>query len=175
MAALADETFTHLEWEGQSAWADHLLEMQLYRTRGAAHELFTRIDRLLKDAPNTPVSRDLARVYMLVLAAGFQGKYRPFKLPRAIADYRRRLYEYIYRDDPMLLYAPDRPIIPEVASRTLEGQAVSRFSSAQRWAAILALVAVGYTVIAHVAWNRLSADLEDVTSRIVVDSAGENR
>lgn len=175
MAALADETFTHLEWEGQSAWQDHLLEQKLFRSRAAAHDLFKRLDRLLKDAPNTPISRDLARVYLMVLAAGFQGKYRPFGLMRPLAEYRQRLYEYIYRDDALLLYSPDRTLIPEIAKRTVVGQAVSRVSGAQRWAAILAFVMVSYAVIAHVTWNRVSADLKDVTGRIVADSTGSIR
>ena len=175
MAALADETFTMLEWEGQSAWQDHLLEQHLFRTRAAGYDLFKRIDRLLKDAPNTPVSRDLARVYLMVIAAGFHGKYRQFGLTRALTDYRQRLYEYIYRGDALLLYAPDRTLIPEITTRTVVGQAVSRVSSAQRWAAILAFVAVSYTVIAHVAWSRVSADLKDVTGRIVADSTGRSR
>lgn len=175
MAALADETFTLLEWEGQAAWQDHLLEQHLFRTRAAAYDLFKRIDRLLKDAPNTPVSRDLARVYLMVIAAGFHGKYRQFGLTRALTDYRQRLYEYIYRGDALLLYAPDRTLIPEITIRTVVGQAVSRVSSAQRWAAILAFVAVSYTVIAHVAWSRVSADLKDVTGRIVADSTGRSR
>ena len=175
MAALADETFTLLEWEGQTAWQEHLLEQHLFRTRAAAFDLFKRIDRLLKDAPNTAISRDLARVYLMVLAAGFHGKYRQFGLTRALTEYRQRLYEYIYRDDALLLYAPDRTLIPEIAPRTIAGQAVPRVSSAQRWAAILAFVAVSYVVIAHVAWNRVSADLKDVTGRIVADSTGRSR
>lgn len=175
MAALADETFTLLEWEGQAAWQEQLLEQHLFRTRAAAHDLFKRIDRLLKDAPNTAVSRDLARVYLMVLAAGFHGKYRQFGLTRALTEYRQRLYEYIYRDDALLLFAPDRTLIPEITTRTVVGQAVSRVSSAQRWAAILAFVAVSYIVIAHVAWSRLSADLKDVTGRIVTDSTGRSR
>lgn len=171
MAALADELFTHFDWDGRTAWPSYLIEPRLFRTHGSQYELFRRIDKLLKDAPNTPVSRDLARVYLLVIAAGFQGKYRPFGLTRALAEYRQRLYEYIYRDDALMLYAPERTLMPDVAARTLAGHAVSRLSGAQRWAAILVFLMVGYTVVAHLAWSRVSSDLADVTSRIIVDSA----
>jgi len=171
MAALADEVFSQTEWDGKAAWAEQGIEWQLYRTHGAEFEVFKRIDRLLKDAPNTPVSRDLARVYLLVLAAGFQGKYRQFGLTRALAEYRQRLYEYTHRGDALMLYAPDRQLFPSAAARTLEGHAMSRFTAAQRWAAILATVVVGYIVISHLAWNRVASDLSDVTGRIVTDSA----
>lgn len=166
MACMADELFTHMEWDGQSAWKNHLLEVKLFRSHAADVELFKRIDKLLKESPNSHVARDLARVYLMVLAAGFQGKYRPFGLPRALAQYRQRLYEYIHQDDSLMLFAPDRKIFPEAAARTLEGHAVGRFSSLQRWAAILVFMVLGYTVLAHYAWNRVSADLKDVTERI---------
>jgi type IV/VI secretion system ImpK/VasF family protein len=166
MAALADETFTYLEWEGKASWPKFSLERKIYQTNAADVEVFKRIDKLLKESPDSVVARDLARVYLLVLAAGFQGKWRPFGLMRPLAEYRRRLYEYIHTADPLMLYAPERKVFPEAASRTLEGHAVSRFTAMQRWAAILIFLIVSYTVVAHVAWSRVSADLKDVTSRI---------
>ena len=166
MAALADEIFEYMEWEGQPSWPKVSLERKIYQTNAADVELFRRIDKLLKESPDSVVARDLARVYLLVLAAGFQGKWRPFGLMRPVAEYRRRLYEYIHNDDALMLYAAERKIFPDAASRTLEGAAVSRFSAAQRWAAILLFLVISYTVIAHIAWNRVSADLKDVTARI---------
>lgn len=166
MAALADEVFTYSEWEGQSVWPKYRLEQRIYRTHAAEVDVFARIDTLLKDAPETAVARDLARVYLLVLAAGFLGKWRPFGLTRAVAEYRRRLYEYIHEGDALMLYASDRRVFPDAVSRTLEGHAVARFSAAQRWAAILAVLATTYFVVAHVAWSNSSSDLRDVTARI---------
>ena len=75
-------------------------------------------------------------------------------------------FEFIHAEDPLMLYAPERRIFPETAERTVVGQAVARFSGAQRWAAILFFLVTAYTLIAHVAWNRGSADLKDVTARI---------
>ena len=166
MAALADEIFTYNEWEGQVAWPKFSLERKLHRSHDAEVEVFRRIDRLLKETPDSVIARDLARVYLLVLAAGFQGKWRPFKLTRPLAEYRRRLYEYIYGADPLMLYAPERRVCPDAATRTLEGHAVSRFTALQRWAAIVVFLVVSYTIVAHVAWSRASADLQDVTARI---------
>jgi type VI protein secretion system component VasF len=129
-------------------------------------DVFKRMDRLLKESPDSVIARDLARVYLLVIAAGFRGKYRPFGLTRALAEYRRRLYEYVHDGDPLMLYSDQRVIFPHAGSHTLAGQALSRFSAAQRWTAILVILAVTYTVIAHLAWTRASADLQDVTARI---------
>lgn len=167
MAALADELLMNIDWEGRSAWHKHSLEQRLFRTRAAEVELFRRIDRLLKELPDSASARDLARVYLVVLAAGFQGKYRQFGLTRALAEYRQRLYEYIHNGaDALLLYDEDRRIFPDTAKSTLIGHAVGRFSAAQRWAAILVFIVASYSLIAHFAWKRVSADLESVTARI---------
>ena len=170
MAALADEIFTYSEWDGQSAWPKSSLEFKMYKSRSADVELFKRIDTLLKESPDSAIARDLARVYLLVLAAGFQGKWRPFSLTRPLSEYRRRLYEYIHGADPLLLYAPERKVFPDAEARTLEGAAVSRYSGMQRWAAILVILVVTYAAVAHVAWSRASADLKDVTTRIKANS-----
>jgi type IV/VI secretion system ImpK/VasF family protein len=163
MAALADELFSQ---EGDGPWPAHHLEGKLFKTHSSELELFKRIDRLLKEQPNSQVARDLGRVYLLVLAAGYRGKYRQFGLTRVLAEYRQRLYEYVHRDDALLLYATDRRIFPDANSHTLEGQAVSRFTAAQRWTAILIFIVVSYAVAAHLAWDRVSDDLDDVTGRI---------
>mgnify|MGYP001595205091 FL=1 len=114
----------------------------------------------------TTGTRDLARVYLLALASGFQGKYRPFGLHRPLAEYRRRLYEFVYGGDALLLFGDDRRIFPEAVSATVVGKAVSRFSLAQQWAAILIIMLISYALISNVAWNRVSADLKDIAGRV---------
>lgn len=167
MAALADDLLLNMEWEGKLGWPKHSLEHKLFKTRAAEVELFRRIDKLLKELPDSASARDLARVYLFVIAAGFKGKYRQFGLTRALAEYRQRLYEYIHHGaDALLLYDEGRKIFPDTAKSTLVGHAVGRFSAAQRWAAILVFLVASYTLVAHLAWTRVSADLEDVTARI---------
>lgn len=166
MACLADEMLTHMEWPGQAAWGAHHLELKLFKSAASDVEFFKRVDKLLKNGPQTVGTRDLARVYLLAIASGFRGKYRPFDLHRPLAEYRRRLYEFVYGGDALLLYSDDRRIFPEAVSVTVAGKGVKRFSMAQQWAAILILLLAGYTFIAHLAWTRVSADLKDIAGRV---------
>jgi len=166
MAVLADEMLTHLEWPGQPAWGAHRLELTVFKTAASDVEFFKRLDRLLKNGPQTAGTRDLARVYLLTIASGFKGKYRPFGLQRPLAEYRRRLYEFVYGGDALLLYADERRIFPEATSVTVAGRGVRKISMAQQWAAILVLLLVGYTVISHITWNRVSAELRDIAARV---------
>ncbi len=166
MAVLADEMLTHVEWPGRGAWGKHRLELTVFKTAASDLELFKRVDRLLKNGVQTVGTRDLARVYLLAIASGFKGKYRPFDLPRALAEYRRRLYEFVYNGDALLLYATERRIFPEATSATVAGKGVKRFSMAQQWAAILVILLAGYTVVSHLAWRKVSADLKDIAARV---------
>lgn len=166
MAVLGDEMLSNLEWPGQGAWGKHRLELTVFKTTASDLELFKRVDKLLKNGPRTVGTRDLARVYLLTIASGFKGKFRPFDLPRALAEYRRRLYEFVYGGDALLLYGEERRIFPEAESVTVKGKAVSRFSMAQQWAAVLVMLLVGYTVISQMTWSRVSADLKDMAGRV---------
>jgi type IV/VI secretion system ImpK/VasF family protein len=168
MAVLADELFTHMDWPGQFAWPQYLLEPRIFRTRAAEVEFFKRVDKLLKNEAEdpSPAAKDLARMYLLVLASGFKGKYRQPGLVRPLAEYRRRLYEFVSGQDPLLLYADERRIFPEATERTLESKAIKRFSGLQQWAAALILILLSYTLLANFAWKRVSADLTDVTARV---------
>ena len=72
----------------------------------------------------------------------------------------------MYSGDALMLYADERRIFPEAVSVTVAGKAVSRFSLAQRWAAVLVLLLASYAVVSVIAWNRVSADLQDMAGRV---------
>ena len=166
MVALADETFATIDWPGRSAWHKYMLEPRMYGTRGADIEFFKRIDKLLKESPDEKGARDLARLYLMVIASGYRGKFRVPKVRRPLAEYRRRLYEYSHQSDPLELYARDRKVFPQAVAHTLVSRSVGRFTPAQKWVAVALVLAVLYIGVSHYAWTTVSADLRDVMSRI---------
>jgi type IV/VI secretion system ImpK/VasF family protein len=166
MVALADETFATIDWPGRSAWHKYMLEPRMYGTRGADIEFFKRIDKLLKESPDEKGARDLARLYLMVIASGYRGKFRVPKVRRPLAEYRRRLYEYSHQTDPLELYARERKVFPQAVAHTLVSRSVGRFTPAQKWVAVVLVLAVLYIGVSHYAWTSVSADLRDVMSRI---------
>src|SRR5258706_1744696 len=92
MVALADETFSSIEWPGRPSWPKYKLEPKMYGTRAADTEFFRRVDKLLREPDPPQGARDLARVYLLVIASGFRGLFREPGLKRPLAEYRRRFY-----------------------------------------------------------------------------------
>lgn len=154
MAALADEIFLHLEWEGKSSWP--LLESRLFQSHVAGEEIFSRIDRLLQR--RDPFYLDLAAVYFTALALGFEGKYRGAdgQDPR---EYRRQLFRMIYRREPKLFTAT-APLFPQSYQHTLDKSEVKKLPAQWVWIWLVAAVVVGWVGVSEYTWaaatNRVS-------------------
>jgi type VI secretion system protein ImpK len=136
MAALADEIFLHLEWEGKTTWP--LLEARLFQTHVAGEEIFARVDRLLQR--RDPFYLDLAAVYFMSLSMGFQGKYRGLD-NRECLEYRRQLFRMIYRRDPKL-FTSTGPLFPQAYQHTLDKMEVKRLPAQWTWLWLIAMVFV---------------------------------
>jgi type IV/VI secretion system ImpK/VasF family protein len=154
MAALADEIFLHLEWEGKSSWP--LLESRLFQSHIAGEEVFNRIDRLLQR--RDPFYLDLAAVYFMALSLGFEGKYRGADDldPR---EYRRQLFRMIYRRDPKLFTAT-APLFPQTYQNTLDKSEVKKLPAQWVWVWLIAAVLVLWIGASEYSWasatNRVS-------------------
>jgi type VI secretion system protein ImpK len=170
MAALADETFLNTEWSGREAWLDSMLEQALFGTQVAGEEIFTRLDSLL--ATRTMAAVEVATIYFLVLALGFQGRFRG-QDPALIDRYRDRLYRFLYRQDYHL--AP-RFIVAQAYDHTVGDWRPTRLPYVQRWALALTISIVAYFVASHIVWRSLTSEIADTTVRILAyASDGEAR
>jgi type VI secretion system protein ImpK len=147
MAALADEDFLNLDWEGKSSWP--LLESRLFETHYAGEEVFERVERLLQR--KDPFYLDLAAVYFMALSLGFQGKYRGHD-DRERLEYRRQLFKQIYRRDPKLFAAP-APLFPQSYQNTLDKSEVTRLPAQWTWMWLVGLVIVLWIAGSQYTWS----------------------
>jgi type VI secretion system protein ImpK len=166
LAALADEVFIHLDWSGGDAWRFNLLEASLFGTHRAGEEVFRRIDDLLEHGDRSARHMELALVYQLMLALGYEGKHRgDADGPVLLADYRRRLFQFATgrRPDPaqVLELAPGSAV-----SGPLPG-IERRLPYLRRWVWTLATVTVLWLVVSQLLWNRLTGDLTALLNRIL--------
>ncbi|MCY1080020.1 DotU family type IV/VI secretion system protein [Archangium lansingense] len=111
MATFADEVLVHTPWYGQEAWRENLLEDALFGSHDAGDRFFTEVARLLSE--RDPAREELAAVYMMALALGFQGRYRGLGAEAALQDMQRQLFTLAFQ----------RPPEPDASSRRLVGQA----------------------------------------------------
>jgi type VI secretion system protein ImpK len=154
MAALADEIFLHMNWDGRANWP--LLESKLFQTHIAGEVIFQRLDRLLQR--RDPFYLDLAAVYFMTLSLGFQGKYRGSDPNNALGQYRRQLFAMIYRRNPQL-FTTNTPIFPQTYQNTLDRGPGRKLPNQNIWFVLLGAVFVLWIVVAHFAWTNVSSEV----------------
>lgn len=165
MAALADEIFLHLDWPGRLAWKENLLEAKLFGTHRAGEVLLERIESVLRG--RDPVYAELARVYLMVLALGFEGKLRGSEEgPALLAAYRRALYRFAFRRDPRVVRG-EEPVAPEAYTATVETGPGARLPYLRRWLIAAAAVVVLWIAGGHLVWRHLVSDFEPHLERIL--------
>jgi type VI secretion system protein ImpK len=111
LATFADEVLVHTPWYGQEPWRENLLEAALFGSHDAGERFFTEVARLLRE--RDPAREELAAVYMMALALGFQGQYRGLGAEGSLQDMQRQLYTLAFQ----------RPPEPDATARRLVGQA----------------------------------------------------
>lgn len=164
MAALADEVFLHLDWEGREVWSSNLLESQFFSSHSAGEVFFEKLDRLLESGGLDQT--ELAKVYLMALALGFQGKYRGAGDGGELHAYRRKVFSFISRRDPDILNE-SKSLFPDAYAHTLDAGRGRRLPDARRWMVALALAALIWIVVGHGLWVYLTADLDRTIQQIL--------
>jgi len=154
MAALADEVFLNLPWEGRKYWP--LLESRLFQSHSAGEVVFENIERLL--LRSDPVYLDVATVYFLALSLGFEGKFRGAQDRTALDLYRQRLFRLISRGQPQVLDGSNR-LFPQAYLYTLQEGSGRGLPNPRTWLAVLGSVFVLWLCLSHALWVHLTGDM----------------
>jgi type VI secretion system protein ImpK len=164
MAALADEIFLHLDWAGRDAWRQNLVEAKLFGTHRAGEELFERIDDLLRDSDSGRT--EIARVYLSVLALGFQGKFRGRSdAEQEIEVIRRRLYRFIFGRDPRVVRGREA-VAPQTYMGTIERPRVE-LPHLKPWIWAIVLVTLVWLTGQHLIWQHTVSQIAPLVDRIL--------
>jgi type VI secretion system protein ImpK len=163
MAALADETFLLLDWEGREFWLSHLIEAQVFRSHAAGDIFFRRIDALLRREDDA--AAELAAVYLFAIGLGFRGRYGGEGFSAALESYRLRLFAFIARRTPALARHAGN-LFPETYKNTIHTGIDRPIPSARKWRIALVAVFLAWLLIAQVLWWNLSHDLNSQLARL---------
>lgn len=153
-AALADEMMLRSDWAGRAHWRHVLVEATLFRTAHAGQQVFADIDQLLTQ--RDPACRPLARLYLYLLALGFQGRYRGGDQLDALADYRRALFQFAWQRAPGMRGA-DAVLSEQPYASTLSFDNRARLSRPSRGAATWVAVMLAMLALSQGLWLWQSA------------------
>ncbi|MDC0344792.1 DotU family type IV/VI secretion system protein [Alphaproteobacteria bacterium] len=163
MAALADEVFLGMKWDGRTYWEDHLLESQLFGSHTAGEVFFSRLERFLQERDS--VRSDVAYIYLMALGLGFRGKYHGVDDQGRLDSYKRQLYSFIYHQDPQLFEGGGK-LCPESyvhVSTTSEGRRLHDF---RPWFFAFGFVLLVLLFASYAMWYQSTAPLNKTLSQI---------
>lgn len=164
MAALADETFIHMDWEGRQSWKSNLLEVRLFGTHDAGERIFNKIDVLLK--ANDPGDAEMAAIYLQALSLGFRGKFRDTDDKGMIAFYHRELFKIIFQRHPDLTNEK-RLMLAEPYAHTLDHGEKRKIPYFRWWGAMAVLLILAFLATSHGVWQYLTGDIQHVVEKII--------
>ncbi len=164
MAALADDVFIHLNWEGKHAWTSSLLEAALFGSHTAGEKVFEKLDRLLRD--RDPADRSLAAVYLNALSLGFRGKYYGVNDHGRLRRYRNELFAFIFRQ-PADLVNDAKVAFPDSYVQNLKQEKSKKLVNPRVWVAVLGVVLFVYLAVSHGLWMKLTSRIEKANQEIV--------
>lgn len=180
MAALTDEMFVHLEWEGREFWLAHLLEARLFQSHFAGDQLFRKIDALLlrDDDP----AGELAGVYLTALALGFRGRYWGPQHAPMLDRYRTRLFVLMSRRDPALADSTPQ-LFPEAYRNAIADGTTLSLPDPRRWLLVLGGLIAVWLIASLFIWHDLTAELNhllcclnpDCTEGCTVSASGSHK
>lgn len=179
--ALADEALIALPaWPQRQAWITCPLEYQLYGSRCAGERIFDRIGGLLQAQPGT--QRELAQLYLMALAMGFQGRYRRQESGQSdLLAWRRKLYRHAYGRWPDSELADGESTLrdelgarrmPQPYQYTRAGIAPRLLPNPRRWAGYFVLLVLSLLLLSQLAWVSDTQSLRDELQRVEEQTKG---
>lgn len=182
--ALADEALIAVPaWPQRQAWIACPLEYQLYGSRCAGERIFDRIGSLLQAQSGT--QRELAQLYLMALAMGFQGRYRKQEGGQTdLLAWRRKLYRHAYGRWPDIELANgDSSARDELGARrmpqpyqyTRAGIAPRLLPNPRRWAGYFVMLVLGLLLLSQLAWVADTQGLRDELQRIETPDKGNGK
>ena len=164
MAALADEVFVHMDWEGKQEWRNNLLEFALFGTYVAGESFFKKIDKLLKQ--RDPAYVEMAAIYLMALSLGFKGKYKDSDDGGQIEFYQRQLFAFVFQKDPDLL-SESRRLIPQAAAHTLARGAGEKLPYLKWWLFSIFLVILVFLILQYGIWVSATSEIAAICEKIL--------
>jgi type VI secretion system protein ImpK len=165
MAALADDVFLHLDWRGSASWNSNLLETKLFKSHHAGEAIFRRLDQVL--AGRDPLHLDLAKLYLLALSLGFQGKFRGVPDGASqLEGYKHEVLEFITERDSKFRTSSTQ-IFPEAYASTVDQGTARKLPYLQKWLVAYPVVIVVWILAGWWLWSEITSELNPVINRIL--------
>ena len=150
-------------WHGANYWRQNCLETKVFQTQVAGERIFSQIESLLRT--NDPLQRGLARLYLLCLSLGFQGKFRT-QGNSQILSYKQQLFSFIYHRSTTLMQGDRAYILEDSLSFVFTEAPTKGLPDLRAWSLTALSVLLIYLFVSYGIWILISQDLHEVLESI---------
>ena len=111
--AFIDDRLIRLEWGMSGDWSEAPLEIDLYGTRNAGSEIFSRIEGL---DPSDRLDGFISAIYYFLICLGFLGKFDPLEDGEILRRYQKNLLSMTPKNqqsarEDALRFVQDLPVV----------------------------------------------------------------
>lgn len=160
---LADEMLINNPWQGADYWRQNCLETKIFQTQVGGERIFSQIEYLLKT--NDPLQRELARLYLLSLSLGFQGRFRSQGTAEILA-YKQQLFSFIYHRRGDIKHGERDLMIDDSLKFVFMESPSKGLPDMRSWSLTALGVVIVYLLISYGIWMIISEDLNEVLQSI---------
>lgn len=165
MAALSDEIFIILNWDGRDYWKNNLIEKKMFNSNNAGEIIFDKINKVLQD--QSIEVAELSIIYFYCLALGFKGAKRSLSDSEAqIQELKEKLYYKMYYKDSKF-FKEKQELFPKAHAALFAEKNVLLDNSIGRWKRNLMLIIALYFLIVEIFWNYRMKHLFDILGKYV--------
>ncbi len=169
MAALTDDIFLNMDWEGKDAWKSNLLEFKLFGTYTAGEVFFHKVDKLLK--ARDPSYVEMAGVYFYAISLGFEGKYKGKPERGELEAYREQLFAFIFQKNPDVLDGTGN-LFPRTYASTLAKEEGDKLPHLKWWIGVTIGLLLFPLALSHGIWvfntYELNQLLDSILKKILI-------
>lgn len=160
---MADEVMINQAWHGADYWRQNCLETKIFQTQVAGERIFSQIENLLRT--NDPLQRELARLYLLCLSLGFQGRFRGQENSQ-ILSYKQQLFSFIYHRSATLFQGERTYMLEDSLSFVFTEAPSKGLPDLRSWSLTALSVFLVYLFVSYGIWMIISEDLHNVLESI---------
>lgn len=162
-AALADEIFLNLPWQGAEVWGQSLLEAHIFNTQMAGENVFSDIEVLLEQTD--PLAPDMAEIYLFAIGLGFRGRLRHDE--ETLQRYQTRLRQFVEAGLSGPAMETSAHLMPTCYQHTFTEPPGRGLPDVKTWSLWIGGVLLGYWLVSYAVWHVLSKDIQHLTRQIM--------
>ncbi len=157
MVGLGDEIFLNIDWFGKDTWNSHLLESHFFQSHISGDQFFVKLESFLDNSD--PIRIELARIYLLAISLGFEGKYKGSPPQDQFLNYKQRLFTLLYNKEPALNTRHPQ-VFPEAYMHTFEETKIKKIqTNIRQWLIYSGIAILVMTIVTGLIWFQLQLPL----------------